>query len=332
MDARDLRPWAITPIAIDRAPHGFNNHSYFVDAREGKFVLRVYRNTADVGRVHAEHELLGALALQELPFAIPTPWPTRDGETVAVLEAPDGPRLATLFTRIPGAPADMTPAHARLAGRALAQVDLALGRLDRPVRAPATIRDVHPLVDDPIEALDDLDLGERHAIARGLLERVDETHAALSAGLPWQIVHGDFAYLNVLIDGSAVTGFLDFEFASADMRAADLATALYVTTVRSAEPERWPLLEALVAGYRRGIPLDPAEAAAVPDLMRRRSAFGLVHWIGRVRQGIASRQEPIDRIDRGTMLARWLDVNAVRVAATAAGVADARSRSKSRPT
>jgi len=324
VEPRDLGAWPIAPTSIDRAPHGFNNETYFVDAREGQFVLRVYRNTADVGRVHDEHHLLGALALQELPFAIPSPLPTRDGDTVAVLDGTDGPRLATVFTRIPGEPARMTPPQARLAGRALAQVDLALARLDRPVRAPATIRDVHPLVDDPLEALDELDLGERDATARRLLERVAETHDALSSALPWQIVHGDFAYLNVLIERSAVTGVLDFEFATADMRAADLATALYVTTVRS-DAERWPLLEAIIAGYRRRIPLDPAEAAAIPDLMRRRSAFGLVHWIGRVRQGIATRQEPIDRIDRGAMLSRWLDANGVRLAATAAGVVDARS-------
>jgi len=154
---------------------------------------------------------------------------------------------------------------------------------------------------------------------------VAETHDALSAALPWQVVHGDFAYLNVLIAGGTVTGFLDFEFAAADMRAADLATALYVTTVRSSDAERWPLLEAVLAGYRRRVPLDPAEAAAIPDLMRRRSAFGLVHWIGRFRQGVASRQEPIDRIDRAAMLSRWLDVHAVRVASIAAGVIDARS-------
>lgn len=329
MDSRVLRAWPITPTRIERAPHGFNNDTYLIEAREGPFVLRVYRNTTDVGRVHDEHDLLSALALQELPFAVPSPVATRDGDTVAVVEGEDGPRLATLFTRIPGEPAAMMPSAARLAGRALAQLDLALARLDRPVRAPASMRDVHPLVDDPIAALEDLDLGERRPVARVLLERVDESHDALVAALPHQSVHGDFAYLNVLIDGRTVTGFLDFEFASTDMRAADLATALYVTTVRSSETDRWPLLEALIAGYRRSIPLDPAEAAAIPDLMRRRSAFGLVHWMGRFRQGIATRQDPIDRIDRGAMLSRWLEDNAVRVAATAAGVTDARSPRRS---
>ena len=330
MDAAALAPWSLTAATLERIPHGNNNDTYFVSANEGDFVLRVYRNTAEVGRVRDEHDLLGALALQELPFAVPTPQRTTDGDTLAVIESADGPRLASLFARIPGEPAAMVPRDARLAGRAIAQVDLALARLDRPVRAPAAIRDVHPLVLDPIAALDELDLGERYATARAILERVDESHTALVASLPLQVIHGDLAYTNVLVNDGAVSGMLDFEFAAADMRAADLACGLYVTTVRSTEPERWPLLEALAAGYRRSIPLDPVEAAAIPELMRRRSAFGIVHWIGRHRQGIASRQDPIDRIDRGAALAAWLEENAIRLAMTVAGAAGAPGRTGKR--
>jgi Ser/Thr protein kinase RdoA (MazF antagonist) len=330
VDTAALRHWSLTGATLERARHGNNNDTYFVTAEQGEFVLRVYRNTAEVARVRDEHDLLGALALQDLPFAVPAPQRTTEGDTLAVLESADGPRLATLFARIPGETAGMVPRDARLAARALAQVDLALARLDRPVRAPATICDVHPLVLDPIAALDELELGERYAGARAILERVDETQAALVASLPLQVIHGDFAYVNVLIQEGAVCGMLDFEFASADIRAADLACGLYVTTVRSTEPERWPLLEALAAGYRRSIPLDPAEAAAIPELMRRRSAFGIVHWIGRYRQGIASRQEPIDRIDRGAALAAWLDANAMRLALTTAGATGAAGRAGKR--
>ena len=315
----DLAPWTITPRAIPRAELGLNNDSYFVDAAEGQFVIRIYRNTADPVRVRYEHELLAHLALQELPFAVPTLVKTAAGDTLAVLETPDGARLAALFERIPGETARIEVPHARLAGRALAQLDAAFGRLRIPLRAPATIRDVHPLVPDPIAALDDLDLGDHYRAARMLLEQVDAAHDALVGSLPLQIVHGDFAFPNVLVDGGRVTGFLDFEFAGPDMRAADLACALYITTVRGDPELRWPLLQALIAGYRRSLPLDPAEAAAIPDLMRRRSAFGLIHWIGRFRQGIATRQEPLDRIGRGALLTEWLDANAALVAVLASG-------------
>jgi homoserine kinase type II len=319
VELRDLRPWPITPRALRRTEHGLNNESYFVDAAEGQFVARVYRNTAEPSRVRDEHDLLARVALQELPFQVPMPIKTEDGDTLAVLETTGGPRLAALFARIPGEPATIDVANAHLAGRALAQLDLAFGRLDLPVRSPATIRDVHPLVPDPFEAIDELDLGDRAGQVRALIDQVDSTHDAIAGSLPRQIVHGDFAFINVLVDDGKVTGMLDFEFAGADLRAADLACAMYITTVRGGDEGRWRLLEALAAGYRRSLPLDPIEAAAIPDLMRRRSAFGLIHWIGRYRQGIATKQEPLDRVGRAAMLDGWLEVNAARVAAVVAG-------------
>jgi len=319
MKVSDLAPWRIAPRSISRAEHGLNNESYFVDAQEGEFVARVYRNTADPSRVRYEHELLAHLALQDLPFAVPAPLATAEGDTLAVLETPEGPRLAAVFHRIPGEPAGIDIPNARLAGRALAQLDAAFGRLVVPVRPPATIRDVHPLVPDPIVALDELDLGDAYAAARALFEQVDAAHHAIAASLPAQIVHGDFAFINVLVGGGKVTGFLDFEFAGADIRASDLACALYITLVRGDPVQRWALIDALCAGYRRSLELDPIEIAAIPDLMRRRSAFGLIHWIGRYRQGIAPRQEPLDRVARGAKLQEWLEANAARVVVVASG-------------
>jgi homoserine kinase type II len=319
MELRDLRAWPIAPTAIARTPHGLNNETYFVSAAEGEFVLRLYRNTADPKRVRDEHHLLALLASQELPFATPMPLRTSDGDTLAVLETDTGPRLPTVFFRIPGEPATGTARDARLAGRALAQLDLALARLDLPVRAPIALRDVHPLVPDPTAALDDLDLGSRRARTFALFDRVMTSHDALVASLPLQIVHGDFGYINVLLDDDKVTGLLDFEFAGPDMRAADLACAIYITVVRTPDAQRWPMLDALIGGYRRSLPLDPVEAAAIPDLLLRRSAFGIVHWIGRWRSGLCGPDEPLARIERSALLGTWLDANAPRIALAVAG-------------
>ena len=319
MDLRDLGAWPIAATATARTPHGLNNETYFVSAAEGEFVLRVYRNTADPKRVRDEHHLLGLLATQELPFSTPMPLRTSAGDTLAVLETDAGPRLAAMFFRIAGEPAAGTPRDARLAGRALAQLDAALARLDLPVRAPAALRDVHLLVPDPTAALDDLDLGPHRARTTELFERVVTSHDALVSSLPLQIVHGDFGYINVLLEDDKVTGLLDFEFAGPDMRAADLACAVYITVVRTPDAKLWPMLDALIGGYRRSLPLDSAEAAAIPDLLLRRSAFGIVHWIGRWRSGLCASDEPIARVERGAQLGTWLDANAARVALAVAG-------------
>lgn len=319
MDPRHLGAWPIAPTRVERAAHGLNNDTYFVTAAEGEFVLRVYRNTSDPKRVRDEHHLLGLLAQQELPFQTPAPVRTREGDTLAVLELDDGPRLATLFFRIPGEPAQGTVKDAHIAGLALAQLDVALAAIDMPFREPASLDDVHPLVPDALTALDDLDLGADRARIVDLFERVNAARDPLSASLPRQIVHGDFGYINVLVKDGTVTGMLDFEFAGGDLRAADLACAIYITIVRSGEAVIWTMLESLVRGYRRALPLDPSEAAAIPDLLLRRSAIGIVHWIGRWRAGLCGPDEPLAREGRNALLMRWLDANAPRLALLVAG-------------
>ena len=322
MQTPDLRSWAITPVETSRAVLGLNNDSFFVTAREGEYVARVYRNTAEHERVRYEHELLGRLAAEPLPFAVPAAVPTRGGDTLAVLETDDGPRLAALFVRIPGEPAGITLTTARLAGRALARLDDALTRVELPVRAPAALDAVHPLVPDPRAAILGLGLdpATRDAVL-GAFERVDLQHEPLADALPWQIVHGDFAFPNLLVAGRRVTGLLDFEFAGPDARAADLACALYITVVRGAERDRWALLDALADGYRRVLPLDPAELAALPALLLRRCAIGVVHWIGRWRQGIVDLESARERPRRLVPFVRWLDEAAPQLVLVAGGEA-----------
>lgn len=319
METPDLRPWPITPLETSRAILGLNNDSFFVSAREGDYVVRVYRNTAEHERVRYEHELLGRLAAEPLPFAVPSLVPTRDGDTLAVLETDEGARLAALFARIPGQPAGITLTNARLAGRALARLDDALTRVELPVRAPARLDAVHPLVPDPGSAVDDLglDVSTRDAVVAAL-DRVEIAHDPLDA-LPRQIVHGDFAFPNLLVEGRRVTGLLDFEFSGPDVRASDLACALYITIVRGAERDRWTLLDALADGYRRVLPLDPAELAALPALLLRRCAIGVVHWMGRWRQGIVDIETARERPRRLVPFVRWLDEAAAQLVLVAGG-------------
>jgi Ser/Thr protein kinase RdoA (MazF antagonist) len=316
----DLTRWPITPRALERIGPGVNNETYAVEAAEGAFVLRIYRNAAEPEAVRPEHELLGRLALIDLPFEIPRLVAGREGDTIVVLETPDGPALAALFHRIAGAPPPIDPPHARAAAAALARLDIALAAIDQSIgRAWVSPRNVHPLVDDPAAALDDLDLGQDADAIRASLEQVDFEEHPLVASLPRQIIHGDFGLSNTLVRNGRVVGVVDFEFAGPDVRAMDLATLIYITVVRTPPDRRWPVLHALCAGYRSVLSLDPTEIGAVPSLILRHAAISFGHWTGRWRQGLSPIDDARERARRIARLATWLSDEGPRLVAVASG-------------
>jgi homoserine kinase type II len=97
---------------------------------------------------------------------------------------------------------------------------------------------------------------------------IEEETRQYESTLPVQIIHGDFALSNLLVEGGRVTGVLDFEVAGLDLRAAELAAALLMTTDTPLE----------VAAFRSGYgSLSPAEEEALPALILRR-ALGSVVW------------------------------------------------------
>lgn len=316
----DLAPWPIHATAMRRIATGINNETYAVEAHEGAYVLRIYRNTADVNVVHREHELLGRLALIELPFEVPHLVTSREGDTVVVLETPDGARLATLFAGIPGTPAPIDEHHARIGAAALAELDRGLAQIEGPLGRPMrSLRDVHPLVNDPLDIVDELGLADAERV-HAILGRVEAEGQPLAASLPHQIIHGDFGLSNLLVRNARVTGIVDFEAAGPDIRAMDLATLIYITVVRTPPDQRWAILRAIVDGYGRVLPLDPAEIAALPALVIRHAAVSLVHWAGRWRQGLSPASDAAERAARLIRLDDWLEQDAIRLVAVASGV------------
>jgi homoserine kinase type II len=130
---------------------------------------------------------------------------------------------------------------------------------------------------------------------------------ALYCSLPQQIVHRDFDGGNTLMEGSRVTGVLDFEFACPDLRAMDFAYALYSFTSWAWDTESGEeLIRAFVTGFRESIILTPAEIEAVPDLMRLYRVVTLIHRAGRHRQGLAREEAVLIRVKSLLQLDRSL--------------------------
>ncbi len=314
MDDSVLDQWSLPrPRVLHRAEQGINNETWFVSCAAGEYVLRVYSEQRHEG-IRFEHELLGRLVELALPFATPRPVPTRDGDTIAAASSWAGPRPAALFHRLPGETLnDGDFSGVRSAGAAFAALDRALASIDRTNHAaPAfhgDLRQVHPAISD-VDHLPDV-VG---VDAARLVRVVAENAQALYASLPRQIVHGDFAFSNILVADGNVTALLDFEFAGWDVRAAELAAAIALSLSKTTGDLLWrPLLR----GYLGSFGLDPAEIAALPALALQHEAVTLAWWSGRALSGSASRESVAQHVERALRLERCMAGSGTQLVAEA---------------
>lgn len=294
------RPRALTPT-----PWGWNNKTFFVVSEAGRHVLRVSETATNV-EVELEHEILAHLASTPLPFATPLPLVSADGRTIEIFESDRRIRPATLFTLIPGRHPDDDEIDAVAAGA------VAFGQLDR-VLADLHLIDVgRPMSSDltrvsaavPTLAEIERDIGEE---AADLVRSAAEAAAPLTANLPRQVIHGDFALGNVLLDGTTVTGILDFELCGPDVRAMELATALGLVLTKGTAERLW---KPFVTAYLKAFSLTAAECEALPVLTRVARAAGLIWWVGREREGSSSTTNLAERVQRLQTVESWMSRNA----------------------
>jgi homoserine kinase type II len=291
---------------------GTNNQTFFVGHGQQRYVLRV-SGFLSVENVRAEHRILRRLRQGRLPFQVPEPVAAPDGRTVIGTTA--GP--ASLCRWLPGVHPGMDDEAAferfgRTAGllsAALVDVPLAdaLGdwRTD-----PRWIRPDDPPVDVLCGELRSAGMSAEQAeLLDAAARRVGRWWPQVG-GLPAQVIHGDLAPSNVLADPGTgeVTGLLDFEVAGAGFRVQDILAALYNSTALGT-PD-WPRCTAAFlrgcASVRR---LEPAEVAALPELLIVRSVGSAVWRVARWRAGLGRFGEVIDHVGRLEATTRWLAAN-----------------------
>ena len=284
-----LRAWDLPPPTGMRQPeHGTNNLVRIVDTGTSRFVLRIHHN-ATIAQVAAERRLLTALADNaRLSFRVPVPMLTTDGRPAVA--TPHGPASVTQW--IPGDHPSRDREGLELAGIALGELDTALAALPADL-APTdwssrSLSAIHPHVQDLGALAAELTkVLPTEPSARWFADRAPEIEAETArwyAVLPRQIIHGDYALGNVLVDDGRVTGMLDFEIAGIDLRVTELCAAL----VQSTDDLRADQVAAFRRGYGVHVQLLDVERDALPTLIRYRTLGSIVWRAGRWRAGYAT--------------------------------------------
>ncbi|WP_265444123.1 phosphotransferase [Flexivirga meconopsidis] len=300
MIAPDLSAWGLpTPTQVRAPEHGTNNEVRLVTSGEERFVWRQYENLR-VEQVRREHALLGWLGRQGLPFAVPEPLTTRAGATFA--RHADG-RAISVHRFIPGRRPTRDDTEIALTAMAFATLVRVLGAAPTDVAmrdwTSTGLTEIHPGSRD-IEAL--LGRLDDEGVDSGWLRDVLSSDADVrrrSAHLPRQVVHGDIAMSNALIEDGVITGLLDFEISGWDCRASDVATAM-LTLGGDPWTERGRSQIALVHEiFDQTLDLTRDETWLLPELVLRRLAGSVVWRAGRWSAGSADIGEVAGRVHDG---------------------------------
>ncbi|MCB0064230.1 MAG: phosphotransferase [Caldilineaceae bacterium] len=307
----------VPPVELFPLHSGSNNVIMGVRSQDGEYALKTIVAPHSPAELDYEQRLLRWLAGQDLPFAVPAPLPTRHGELL--LRNATGSYL--LMPLLPGQAPDWHEPHQMLlVGAALGALHPVLARFPHATAGIAVaygaLDRIHPLLSDPYHLTPtQLNLPSTPQ-TEALLHWWQAELAMLRAfidgpyrALPHQLIHGDFLPSNTLFDadktGGRISAVLDFEFATVDARAIDLASALYFG-MRFWE-NSLPLMNAAAfcRGYAQSQWITTEEVAAIPWLMRLRNAVSTIWWFGR-QLAAGKRIEPEARIGAMQQLVSWL--------------------------
>ena len=248
------------------------------------FVLKIANAADDRRLLEAQNAALAHVARRTT--LCPTVVPAVDGRLIADVRAGAVTHFVRLLTWLPGVPLARTSPVPRdtledFGGR-LAELDNALEGFDAPAvhrefywdlaRAFAVIETSAPLVGDAELRTLVLDLAAR------IRARDGDRHARLRRA----VVHNDPNDYNVLVNGGAIAGILDFGDIVHTYAIADLAIAIAYATLDAADP-----LDAAVAvfrGYGRIRALDDDEMAALYGLVLLRLCASVCIAAGQQRQ------------------------------------------------
>jgi homoserine kinase type II len=250
---------------------GIENSNFFVDTERGRWVLTLFERLAPE-RLPFHLDLMRHLAARDVPC--PDPVADRTGALWSELAG----RPAALVSRLPGRGVERPAlAHAAPVGDLLARMHLAArdfaGRQPNP-------RGLDWWLDAAARLAPLLDAAQARLLADELDAQRAWAATDAARALPASAVHADLFRDNVLFDGDAVGGVIDFYFAGVDTWVFDLAVTCNDWCIDEAtgalDAAR---LDALVRAYQARRPLGEAERAAWPLAMR---AAALRFWLSRL--------------------------------------------------
>ncbi|WP_052339278.1 phosphotransferase [Gorillibacterium massiliense] len=210
----------------------------------------------------------------------------------------------------------MQSGHIRSLGEAAGELTAALATMnkeDGPVCAyPPYYQLEYP--DDALLA-DVIRKCEKEAVGHPNLQEAENLLAELRnflptaeaiSRLPHQIIHGDINFSNAAASGHRITGILDLEFATVDVRAMELAVCLG-ELLADLGGNLLDDFERFVCGYGSKMMLTQAETDHLLDLVKLRRLDVFVHFLGRFSADLDPIGVLVEQMHLSTQVCRFVE-------------------------
>jgi homoserine kinase type II len=275
------------PLALRGIAEGVENSNFLLETERGRYILTVYEKRVAPDDLPFFLGLMEHLARHGLPC--PLPVHARDGLALRRLRG----KPAAIVSFLEGHwPRRITVERCGALGEALARLHLAAA--DFTITRPNALSFAgwHTLFDGCRGKADTVEPGLEAEIAAEL----EALARSWPQGLPAGVIHADLFPDNVFFAGDEVTGIIDFYFACNDLLAYDLAICLNAWCFEHDGSFNLTKAKALLQGYRRRRPLEPAELAALPVLARgsalRFLMTRLYDWLHQVEGALVKPKNP----------------------------------------
>lgn len=248
---------------------GIENSNFFIDTDSGRYVLTIFERM-NVSELPYFMHLMRHLADEGIPC--PDVMPCRDGSLLFEFAGKQGCIVSCLSG---DTLESLNQAQLLSSGSALAALHLAGANFDEHRDNPTGMGWLRETVDTVLPKV-----RERYGDEAVNLLR-DELRFQQSRtweGLPDGVIHGDLFVDNILFEGDAVSGIIDFYYAHDAPYALDIAIALNAQAVLPDSDDQ-SRIKAYLEGYQRVRQLSQTEESALPGLLR---LAALRFWVSRL--------------------------------------------------
>lgn len=280
-------------VSFKGIAEGVENSNFLLQTTGGQFILTLYEKRVNASDLPFFISLMEHLARRGV--TCPQPVRNRSGEVLGVLAG----RPAAIVTYLEGVWIRRPTAHhCGAVGEALARMHEA--GADFPLTRPNALSlDAWPRLFRAAELRAD-------EVAPHLRAEIKAELAFLERNwpddLPRGVIHADLFNDNVFFLGDRLSGLIDFYFACNDALAYDLAVCLSAWCFEPDHEFNVSKGRALISGYQRVRPLQPAEVEALPILARgsalRFMLTRLVDWLNVPPGAKVAPKDPLEYRDK----------------------------------